>query len=235
MPVNAKTASGGGDFVRQEAMDAGTYPCRVVQAIFFGLQEQRPFKGTPKDPRDEVGYTYEFLDEFCLDDDGEEDKERPRWLSERFPVHNIEVDNATSSKRIKVLDPEDNLDGDFLAVIGTPCMVTITKTVNKKDQEVNYVATISAMREKDAKKAAVLVNEATVFDVDEPNQEVFDSFPDWIKEKLRTNLGYKGSALEEMLEGGGTSDHATEDDDDEDEPVKKKGKKKGKKDDKTEW
>ena len=203
MPINAKTAGGstGGGFTRQEALDAGTYPCRIVQATYFGLQEQRAYKGTPKEPRDDLGYTYEFLDEFCLDADGNEDKTKPRWLSEIFPVHNMAVENATSTKRLKVIDPEDDLSGDFLLAVNTPVMVTIVKNT-KEDTARNYVASISAMRGKDVASAPELVNPATVFDVDEPDMDIFNKFPTWLQDKLKSNLGYNGSALERLVGGG---------------------------------
>lgn len=211
MPVNAKKIpSGGGDFVRQAPMDEGTYPARVVQIINYGLQEQMAFKGESKEPRIEVEYTYEFLDEFCVDENGNEEPDRPRWVTERFPVHNIGADKSKSTKRLKALDPSDRFDGNLLAPIGVPCMVTITKTpakTNKGDENdkfYNNVSNVSPMREKDAAKAAPLVNPILVFDTDEPNQEVYNSLPEFKQDKLKACLEFNGSALQKMLGGSAT-------------------------------
>ena len=232
MAVNAKTQpkSGGGDFVKQEALDAATYPCRVVQSIYFGMQEQRPYKGTDKPPKDEIGYTYEFLDEFMLDEDGNEIKDKPRWISEIFPAYNLDAEKAKSTQRLKALDPDDNLDGEFLAVVGLPCLVTITKE-KKGDEYKNYVSSVSAMRDKDIKKAGDLVGDPVAFDVDNPDREQFDKFPEWIQDKLKSHLGYQGSALQAMLEGG--EDEADEDVEEKPKKKDKKKKKKAKKDE--EW
>lgn len=247
MPVNAKTAAQGegGDFVRQTPMDEGTYPARVVQAIFYGMQPQNPYGGKDKEPRDEVGYTYEFLDEFCLDDEGEEDESLPRWVSESFPVFNLSADKAKSTKRITALDPDDDLDGDFLKVVGTPCVVTISLVADKKnkgtleepkdgDKWYNNVTNVSPMRPKDVKKAPELVNPMVVFDVEEPNEAVFKEFPEWTQKKLKSHLGYEASPLQEMVENmdDNEGDDAPAKDD---KPAKKKKKKKHKKDKNQQW
>jgi hypothetical protein len=42
-----------------------------------------------------------------------------------------------------------------------------------------------------------------VFDLDVPDVELFNSLPDWIKEKIQKNLNYNGSVLQNALEGKG--------------------------------
>lgn len=199
----AKGNTGGGQ--RQEPIEAGTYPCRVVQVLDLGMQAQRPYQGQEKPPAHEIMVTYEFLDEFCLDKDGNEDEDKPRWLSETFPLRNLEQDLAKSTKRYKALDPDDVHDGDFTALVGSPCMVTVVNNPGKganADKVYTNIAGVSTMRPKEAKKAAELVNDPKVFVLDEPDLEVFGSLPEWLQDKVKGNLEYEGSELEKALEGG---------------------------------
>lgn len=208
MALNAKKVpfGGGNKGPQQEPIDAGTYPCRVVQVLDLGLQPQRPYQGEEKPPAHEIMITYEFLDEFCLDDDGNELDDKPRWLSETMPLRNLESDLAKSTKRYIALDPNDDLDGDFLQLVGIPCMVTVTAKNGKgknADKVYNNISSISTMRPKEAAKAPELVNPSKVFQLEEPDLEVLGSLPQWLQDKIKDNLEFDGSELDKVLSGGG--------------------------------
>lgn len=203
MGINASTApfSGGN---RPPSLEAGSYPGRVVQVIDLGLQNQRPWKGETKSPAREIMLTYEFADEFMLDEDGQEQTDRPRWLSESFPLHNLEADKAKSTLRYKALDPTGRHGGDFLKVLGYAVNITVVQNPNKKNPERPYenIAGITAMRVKDIEKAPKLVNKPVVFDLEEPDVEAFLSLPNWIQKRIMENLEFRGSLLEVLLETG---------------------------------
>lgn len=203
MSLNAKSEKYKSEskFKRPDPLEPGTYPARVVQIISLGLQPQRAFKGEEKDPKYMLYVTYELLDEFMKGEEGEDIEDKPRWLSEDFALHSLEADLATSTKRYLSLDPQMEHDGDWSKLAGTPCMVTITKSVSKKDKDkiYNNVSSVSIMRAKEAAKAPDLVNPPKVFDIDEPDVEIFLSFPEWLQKRIKENLEYEGSALEEAL------------------------------------
>ena len=69
----------------------------------------------------------------------------------------------------------------------------------KKEGKKNRVGSIAAMRPRDAAKCPELVNPSKVFSLDDPDLEVFNSLPDWVKEKIQSNLEYAGSPLEALL------------------------------------
>lgn len=200
MALNARKVKSVAKGPRQEAMEAGTYPARVVQVIDFGVQEQRAFQGAVKPPAQTIYQTYEFLDEFCKDEDGEDLEDKPRWLSEQFPLHSLEADLAKSTKRYYALDPDENFGGDFTLLVGSPCMVTINQYESKGETK-NGVSSVAPMRPKEAAKAPELVNPPKVFVIDAPDLEVFKSLPDWMQEKIKESLEFKGSALDEALSG----------------------------------
>lgn len=201
----------------QPTLEPGTYPARVVQFIDRGIQAQRPFKGEDKLPVHEIELTYELLDVFMVDKDGNEEEDRPRWIREKFPVHRLEADLAKSTKRYKALDPNNDFDGDFSLVINQPCMLTVVLGENKKDPTRPYenIGNIAVMRAKEAAKAPELKNKSKVFLLEEPDMEVFKSFPEWLQTELKANLEFKGSKLEKALKGGPIDEDETEEENNE--------------------
>lgn len=200
MTLNAKKVKGnGGDRIEQPELEDGAYPARVVQILDLGLQAQRPYQGQEKKPADEIMVTYELTDEFMVDKDGNLLEDKPRWISETFPLHNIEADLAKSTKRYKALDKDMVHDGDWSMLLGAPCNVNIV--INRKGDKVyTNVSSIAPMRPKELKGLPELVNEPKMFTLDEPDLEVFLSLPEWLQEKIKGNLRFNGSLLQQMLE-----------------------------------
>lgn len=203
MALNARNMPQKNNGPRQPAMEAGTYPARLVQVIDFGVQEQRPFKGAPKPPCQTAWMTYEFLDEFCVDEEGEPQEDKPRWLGEELPIYSLEADLAKSTKRYYALDPDEVHGGDFTLLVTSTCMVTINQYPDKKNpgEFKNGISSVTAMRPKEAAKAPALVNEPKVFVIDNPDLEVFKSLPEWMQKKIQGGLEFAGSPLDEALKG----------------------------------
>lgn len=181
------------------AIDEGAYPARLVQVIDLGLQKQE-FGGEVKTPKNDIWVTYELVDEFMPGEDGEPDTEKPRWLSERFPLNNLDSDLAKSTKRYYALDPNEEENGNWASLIGRPVLVTVTKKTKDGDSR-NYIGGTSAPRAKDAAKYAPLVNEPKVFSMDDPDVEVFNSLPDFLKDMIKEGLEFEGSKLDRLLKG----------------------------------
>lgn len=183
-----------------DPVEQGTYPARLVKVVDFGLQEQRPFKGKEKPPRYEIFTSYELLDEYLPDEDGNEDLNKPRWQSETLALHGMDQEKAKSTIRMKSLDPENKYDGDWSLAIGTPCMVSIVNNKNVNTGRIYAnIDNVSPMRAKQASNAKELVNDPVIFTLDDPDIEVFLSFADWTQEKIKSNLEYEGSLLEARL------------------------------------
>ncbi len=200
MALNAKKigGQGKGNFVPQANIEPGTYPGRIVQILDLGLQPQRPYMGKDKPPAHEIMLTYELVDEFMKDEQGNDIEDKPRWISETLPFYGLFADKAKSTQRYLALDPQQEYDGDFAKLIDCPCNVTV---VNNAVGEKVYdnVAMITAMRERDALKCPELVNPPRVLDLDNPDKEVFDALPQWVQDKIRGNLNFRGSPLEKLV------------------------------------
>jgi hypothetical protein len=155
--------------------------------------------------------TYELGTEFMKDEDGNDDEARPRWISERFPLHNLKADKAKSTKRYLALDPKQAHKGDFAALLGKPCLVAVVN--NEKDGRVyNNIGGITQPLK--GVPVPELVNDPVVFDFDAPDMDVYNKLPDWIQGILKEALNYRGSALEKALGEAPAAPEQDQDDDD---------------------
>lgn len=200
MALKAPKGGNGGNRVEQPIIDADVYPARLVQIIDLGLQAQREFQGKAKPPAQEIMLTYELVDVFMVDEEGNELEDKPRWISETLPFYGLFADKAKSTQRYKAFDPNEDWEGDFSQAIGMPCNVTIVNNV-KGDKTYTNVANVAPMSAKKAANLTGLKNDPKVFDLDAPDMEVFSSLPQWIQDKIKSNLNFKGSALEKALGG----------------------------------
>ena len=200
MALNAKKAGGGKQFTKQPNIDAGVYPGRLVQVIDLGLQAQKEFKGKAKPPVQELYLTYELVDEFMKDEEGNDIEDKPRWVSERLPFYGLFADKAKSTQRFLAFDPKDDFDGDWAKCLGMAINVAI---VNNTVGDITYdnIAAISTMRPRDAQQCPELKNESKLFDLDAPDMETFNKLPAWLQDVIKGNLNYAGSVLEEALKG----------------------------------
>ena len=181
-----------------------------MQLIDLGVQKQRPYKGEPKKPVQEIYTTYELLDEFCIDLDEESDthgevlKDKPRWISERYAFYNLNSERAKSTARYLALDPTKEHDGDWSELIGIPVNIEIVINEGKGDNAGKFYENInstSPMRKKDADKAPELVNPPKLLDRDADNAlEVFLSLPQWLQETIQKGQDFEETALSAQLE-----------------------------------
>jgi hypothetical protein len=206
MPIKAPKSQGG---PRQPVVEVGTYPARTVQIIDLGLQPQA-FKGESKPPKREISVTYEFPTEFCIDEEGQPMEDKPRWLSEDFVLYSRGADKSKASQRMVALDPTDAFDDDWSLVPDTPCLVTVVHNVNKnkKDDSGNFmvyanIGNVTAPMK--GQEVPALINEPKVFDLSDPDLEMFKSFPEWLQNKIKGNLEFNGSPLQHLLSGGEAS------------------------------
>lgn len=205
MALNAnKVRSSGGKskFKPQAPVAVGTYPARLVSIIDLGVQARRPWKGEAKDPIAMIRCTYELTTEFMKDEAGKDDETKPRWISEDFPFYGLSADRAKSTQRYLALDPQQAAGGDWAELLGAPVALTVVHNPKKDDSTVVYAnigATSPIMKGMDV---AELVNDPQLFDFDEPDMDVFNGLPDFLKDKIKGATNFQGSALGALLGGG---------------------------------
>lgn len=202
MSLNVKEMKNENTGFTQPIMDAGVYPAYLAQVVGLGLQEQRAWEGKPKEPKQMVRFVYELADEFMIDEEGNVTEE-PRIRGEDIPLNPLDNDQANSTKRYYAIDPEVEADGDWSKLVGKPIMITITATKGKGKHEgkvFNNIAGTATPRAKEVGNMNPMVSEPVVFDMYEPDIEVFMDFPTWIQDKVKLSLDYEGSELEALVD-----------------------------------
>lgn len=199
MSLKASESKNQGSSKEYELLEASTYPARVVAVVELGMQTMLPWAGKEKPPAQKILFTYEFVDEFLKDEDGQDDTGKPRWLSESMPIYSLEAEKAKSTIRYFSMDPDQVFGGDFAALIDLPVMVTVIQDPGRDGKVRNRISGVARMRAKDADKCPALVNEANVFDLDAPDMEVYNRLPQWVQKMLTENLEFRGSDLERLL------------------------------------
>lgn len=190
--------------VAQAELDIGNYFCRIAQVISLGLHHKEVWDGAAgkfvvdmeKAPVQMLMVTYEFVTEFMKDEQGNDVEDKPRWFSETFPLYPLRSDLAISTKRYKAIDPKEEKKGDWAQLGAYPCTVTIAHKANGKAKIGNVTPPMKGMAVPDLK------NPVKIFDLSDPDMEVFRSLPEWIQEKIKSNLEYEGSLLQKRLTGG---------------------------------
>lgn len=185
---------------KSEPLEAGNYISRLVQVIDLGIQAQRPYQGQDKPPSHEIMLTYELGTEFVKDEDGNDLVDKPRWISESIPLRNIGADLAKSTKRAAVFDPSGRLKGDFSQMVNAPCTVTIVQNP-KKGTDIIYNNIANVTPPMKGFPVPQLANPPKVFDLDNPDLEIFLSLPEWIQDKIKGNLNFQESILQRALSG----------------------------------
>ena len=200
MALKISKNGNGGNRVEQAVIEADVYRARLVQLIDLGLQAQRAFQGKDKPPAQEIMLTYELVDEFMKDEEGNDVEDKPRWVSETLPFYGLFADKAKSTQRYNVFDPKGDWDGDFTQALGMAINLTIVNNA-KGDKVYTNVGNVAAMSEKKVAVCPELCNPTTAFDLDDPDMVVFEKLPEWIQKKIVENLNFKGSVLEGKING----------------------------------
>lgn len=188
----------------QAELDIGNYFCRIAQVIDTGLHHKdvwddhakKYVQDLTKAPVNMLMVTYEFTTEFMKDEAGNDVEDKPRWLSETFPLLPLKSDLATSTKRYKAIDPKEEKKGDWAQLGNYPCTVTIAHKKSGKAKIGNVAPPMKGMAVPELK------NPVKIFDLSEPDLEIFRSLPEWLQERIKSNLEYEGSALQKLLAGG---------------------------------
>jgi hypothetical protein len=165
--------------------EEGIQPAVVVQVIGLGLQEGQewpPKSGKKKPDHYRVRVTYELVDE-VHDFDGEQ---KPLIVSEEFKISND--DRSTCFKRLNAIDPGmKKTQGDLMKLVGAPVALSIQ--INDRGYP---KITAAAKPSKSMTIDTDTFNEKLTYNPDDHDQDVFESLPDFIQQKIQSRLDAKG-------------------------------------------
>lgn len=149
--------------------------------------------------------------------------DKPRWFDFEFSYNpdGFMGDNSHIYKFMKAVDAlevKPNVEQEIAGhpartlqeILGAPLVVgisTYTKMSGKSAGQIaNKITTFAPMKSKDRKDARELINPTLLFDLAEPDLEVFGKLPggdsEWaIKNRILAGIDFKGSKLDLLLGG----------------------------------
>ncbi len=171
----------------------GTHMARLVGLTDLGHQPGFQFKGQDIPSAFKIEFTYELPNSRTADG-------RPHWISEQVKVNSFEGKGITSTMmaRVRTLDPQnDSEDGtDLMALLTKPCMVTVTVD-DKGWPKLKGQPSVSGIPM--GMEIPELENPSFSFDMDDPDMDVWEGFPEFKKNIIKGALNYEETKLSQEL------------------------------------
>ena len=179
------TSQGGANF---EPLEAGVYPARCYSMIHMGTIKES-FNGEDK-LMNKVRLTFELPTE--MEVFKEENGPQPKVLSKEFTLSLSDKANLLAflnSWRGKALTDDERKSFDITVLVGATCMLTISHKTSKQGKTYAEISGIGKLM-----KGMVIdeqINPSVIFSVNSFNPELFDKFPDFLKEKIQSSVEFQ--------------------------------------------
>ena len=177
-------ASGGGTDIPKLAL--GAHPSVLVGIIDTGQQPGDVYKGKQKKPYRKIVFMFEMPGQ-TVEIGG---VQKPRTYS----VNCNYVKGGKLEKIVSALDPQNVHQGDITKLLGTPCLVNI---VMKEDNTDVCFGSCTGLPVGFPPPQATLPLQ--LFELSNPDVEMFKTFPTWIREMILNGLDFRGSAADAPL------------------------------------
>lgn len=185
--------SGGGDFVPPPA---GPHPARCFAIIDIGTQFSRFYDKWSK--KVVIGWTFS--------DEDDPEKNYIVWKRYTASLHrNAGLRADLQNWRGKAFT-EDELEGfELRNILMAPCLLNVS---HRKDGDTVYADVSTVMPLPKGMTAPPKPEKTIVFDIDDPDHEVFESFSDGMKKTIQASREWqaraaeKGAVGEESMAGG---------------------------------
>ncbi len=169
---------------------AGTHMARLVGITDLGHQPGFTYEGKEIESTYKMEFTYELVN--SLMEDG-----RPHWVSEQFKNNDFVPDKpggfiATMMARVAAMTPETPTEPDVSKLIGKPCMVTVSINAGGYPKVAGQGAVTGIPVGMDIPE---LKNDTFTFDMDEPNMDLWDTFPEFKQKRIKEALNFEETEL----------------------------------------
>jgi hypothetical protein len=172
--MGLNVAQTAGDF---EIVPEGQYVARCYRVIDLGTQSIE-YMGEQKQQHKVLIY-WEILDKDAKMDDG-----RPFSVSRKYTASLDERSHLYSDLvawRGKTFTQEELLGFDISKLLGAYCTLQIVHNESNNKTYANVNAIMSTKERPEG------VNPLVMFDIDNPDMEVFEGLSDWIKDQIRNS------------------------------------------------
>ena len=165
----------------------GTHVARLLGIIDIGLRPPFVYEGKDIQPEYKLELVYELVNSNL--EDG-----RPHVVSEEV-TNKLSREGAKLetklTKRIAALNGDMR---DPRSMLNQACIVTV------KQKEGGWAKIDSVGGVPEGLPVKPLVNPTFFFDLEDPNLELFNSFPEFRRNKIMDNLEFVGSKLQELID-----------------------------------
>ena len=171
-----------------EIIPAGSYSARCYSMIHIGTIEET-FNGETKE-RNKVRITWELPNELITFN--EERGEQPRVIAKEFTLSLHEKSTLRAfleSWRGKSFTDKEANSFDITNLLGVPCLLSITHKTSGNGKTYANIASVSMLPK--GMDCPEQINQNQEFTYDNFKEELFDSFPDFIKEKIVMSKEYQ--------------------------------------------
>ncbi|MGI0010131.1 MAG: phage replication initiation protein, NGO0469 family [Nitrosopumilaceae archaeon] len=179
---------------------AGSQPARIAQVIDLGVQPRPAFKGKEKSPVHQVFINFELVnDEYEFE--GKKIKHRIGPKPFNVVSKSSEMyDNSAIAKFLKAIDPNDSIKGSLPELLDKPCLATIVHNEGMGKYAGRKFANLTqVMLAPEGFPIGGLSTPAVVFSFDNPTEDAWKAMPDFLKNKIKTALNYRGSKVEALV------------------------------------
>ncbi len=185
MPINAKNES-----KPRELIPAGNYIARCYQMLQIGTIETE-YKGTQK-MLEKVRIAWELPTELKVFK--EENGQQPLVISNEYTLSMADKANLRkmlASWRSKDFTEEEAKCFDITKLLGVPCMINIIHSPAKNDPSKMYETIAGVTPLPKGVECPPQINKNQVLSFDNFDDRLFDSLPDFIKDKIKSSDEYK--------------------------------------------
>jgi hypothetical protein len=185
MAIIAENKSTGSN---SQPVDAGTYVARCIQMIYMGTIEDE-FQGQKKQLK-KVRITWELPTELKVFK--AENGEQPQIISKEFTLSMNEkgtLRKFLQSWRGKAFTEAEANAFDITVLIGKPCMLSVIHKLSKTGNTYAEISSVSTLIK--GMTCPKQFNPSLEFNVLKFDEEKFNSFPDFIKDKIKSSKEYK--------------------------------------------
>tara|TARA_R110001599_G_scaffold343853_1_gene566859 strand:+ start:3558 stop:4151 length:594 start_codon:yes stop_codon:yes gene_type:complete len=185
MAITATTTTNNKKF---EPIPAGSYPARCYSMIEMGTN-QETYQGVDK-MVNKVRITWELPTEMQVFK--EERGPEPRVISKEFSLSMHEKANLRGfleSWRGKSFTDNEATAFDVTNLLGVPCLLSITHKMAQNGNTYANISSVSLLPK--GMECPDMIQERQELSFDNFKEELFESLPDFIKEKIQTSQEYQ--------------------------------------------
>ena len=187
MGLIAKSNKSGGSL---DHPDAGTHMARLVGITDQGHQPGFEYQGNEIESAFKVEFTYELVNSLMADG-------RPHWVSEQVKVNDFVPKKpggiiSTMMARVAALTPSTPTNTNLLDLLDKPCMVTVVMNAGGYPKVSGQAAVTGIPVGMDIPG---LQNDTFSFDMDEPNMDLWATFPEFKQDRIKEAINFEETEL----------------------------------------